>query len=169
MSKVVDWNKTYKPMSDITKGKGSTSKFRSMKESFAQSHELMKAQEAAEETLRKAFPVMKSILLQRMVSKSPLKVMRPLAYTTETLSGDNDDDGFYMNSNAGQNATFKSVTRVLPVGTELTFVTLEKSMNQLWFKTDRGEEVGIYLDEQNRLLTQTDIYEIVSKAMNDEE
>ena len=64
---------------------------------------------------------------------------------------------------------FKSVTKVIQPGTELTFIALEKSLNQLWFKTNTGEEVGIHLDEQKVLLTQTDIYEVVSKALNEEE
>jgi hypothetical protein len=112
-------------------------------------------------------PFMQKILLKRMVEKSPLKVMRPLPYTTEVLGGDEDDDGFYNNVVKGANAQFKSITKVIPVGTELTFITLEKSMNQLWFKTDKGDDVGIYVDEQNRLLTQTDIYEVVAKALKE--
>ena len=96
--------------------------------------------------------------------------MRPLPYTTETLGWSEDgDDGFYNNTVKGENATFKSITKVIPVGTELTFITLEKSMNQLWFKTNSGEEIGIYLEEQNRLLTQTDIYEVVKNGLPEEE
>lgn len=171
MSKTIDWNKTYKPLvGDLKRGVNSRNTSSSMKESFAKSHAQLLEQEKAEKTLRKAFPGMKAILLQRMVEKRPLKVMRPLPYTTETLGGmDEEDDGFYSNMTKGENASFKSITKVIPPGTELTFVTLEKSMGQLWFKTEKGEEIGIHLEEQNRLLTQTDIYEVVAKAMSEEE
>lgn len=169
MSKKIDWAQTYTPkVGNLKGGIGSKNKFGSMKESFAKSHEILREQERAEETLKKAFPIMSNILLQRMVSKSPIKVMRPLPYTTESLGGDEEDDGFYANVNKGENATFKSITKVIPPGTELTFVVLEKSMNQLWFKTQKGEDVGIYLEEQNRLMTQTDIYEVVAKHLNEE-
>lgn len=170
MSKVVDWTKTFNPkVGNIQRGAKNKNTSGSMKESFAKSHEQLREQEAAEETLKKAFPFMKSVLLKRMIDKTPLTVMRPLPYTTESLSGnDDEDDGFYNNTVKGENAAFKSITKVIPVGTELIFLTLEKSMNQLWFKTSRGEEVGIYLEEQNRLLTQTDIYEVVSKALSEE-
>lgn len=168
MSKVVDWSKTFKPViGDLKRGVNSTNTSGSMKESFQKSYAQLQEQEKAEATLRKALPVMKGILLQRMTEKRPLIVMRPLPYTTETLGGDEEDDGFYSNMAKGENASFKSVTKVIPPGTELTFVTLEKSLNQLWFKTQKGEEIGIYLEEQNRLLTQTDIYEVVAKAMKE--
>jgi hypothetical protein len=168
MSKVVDWNKTYRPaVGDITRGNNSKNTSASMKESFKKSYSQLMEQEQAEEALKKAMPVMKGILLQRMTEKRPLKVMRPLPYTTESLGGDEEDDGFYNNVVKGANASFKSITKVIPPGTELTFLTLEKSMNQLWFRTDKGEEIGIYLEEQNRLLTQTDIYEVVAKAMKE--
>lgn len=171
MSKVVDWSRTFNPkVGNIQRGIGNKNSSGSMKEKFAKGYDQMQEQEKAEETLRKSFPIMKSILLQRMVGKHPLKVMRPLPYTTETLGGNEDeDDGFYNNTVKGANATFKSVTKVLQPGTELTFITLEKSMNQLWFKTNTGEEIGIYLEEQNRLLTQTDIYEVVARGLPEEE
>lgn len=170
MSKKIDWSQTYTPkVGVITGGVGSRNKHGSMKESFAKSHEMLREQEKAEETLKKAFPIMSNILLQRMVEKRPLTVMRPLPYTTESLGGDEEeDDGFYANVKKSENAQFKSVTKVIPPGTQLTFVQLEKSMNQLWFKTQTGEEVGIYVEEQNRLMTQTDIYEVVAKHLSEE-
>ena len=168
MSKVVDWSKTHNPkVGTIQRGVNNKNTAGSMKEAFAKSHAQLAEQEKANETLKKCFPIMKSILLQRMVSKNPLKVMRPLPYTTEVLGGEADDDGFYNNVSKGENAAFKSITKVLQPGTELTFITLEKSMNQLWFKTQTGEEVGIYLEEQNGLLTCTDIADIVQKGLNE--
>lgn len=169
MSKVVDWNRTFKPIaSPLTKASQKMGSSGNMKEDFKKSYQMLMEQEAAQETLKKAFPAMSAVLLNRMIEKRPLKVMRPLPYTTESLSGNEEDDGFYSSGGAGENVAFKSITKVIPVGTELTFITLEKSMNQLWFKTDKGEEVGIYLEEQSRLMTQTDIYEVVAKAMSEE-
>lgn len=168
MSKKIDWNSTYTPkVGDITRGVGNRNTAGSMKDSFKKSYEQLFEQQKAEETLAKAMPVMNNILVDRMVNRRPLIVMRPLPYTTESLGGDEEDDGFYNNSIKGENATFKSITKVLPVGTQLTFIQLEKSMNQMWFKTQSGEEIGIYLEERNRLLTQTDIYEVVKKGLED--
>lgn len=170
MSKVIDWSKTFKPkVGNLKRGHGNKNVADSMKEAFVKSYAQLEEQEKAEETLRKAFPVMKSMLLQRMVDHRPLKVMRPLRYTTESLGGEEEDDGFYSNTKGGESAAFKSVTKVLQPGTELTFLTLEKSMNQLWFRTNTGEEIGIYLEEQNGLLTQTDIADIVARGLPDEE
>lgn len=166
MSKTLDWNKTYKsPVGDIRKGKGATSKYGSMKEGFEKAYAELQDQEKAQDVLRKAMPIMQNILLQRMVEKRPIRVVRPLHYTTEALNGadpDQEDDGFYaIKKSESFNSSFKSITKVIPPGTELTFMTLEKSMNQMWFKTNSGEEIGIYVEEQARLLTQTDIYELV--------
>lgn len=169
MSKKIDWSQTYTPkVGNIAGGLGSRNKFGSMKESFQKSHELLQEQRKAEETLQKAFPIMSNILVQRMVEKRPLIVIRPLPYTTETLGEDEEDDGFYASVKKSENAQFKSVTKVIPVGTQLTFMQLEKSMNQLWFKTDSGEEIGIYVDEKKQLMTHTDIYEIVAKHLSEE-
>lgn len=171
MSKVVDWSKTFKPVvGDIKRGVNNRNTAGSMKEAFAKGHEMLVEQQRAEETLRKAMPLMHRILTARLVNRQPLKVMRPLPYTTEILGGEEEDDGFYSNMSKGEKIPqFKSVTKVIQPGTELTFIALEKSLNQLWFKTNTGEEVGIHLDEQKVLLTQTDIYEVVSKALNEEE
>jgi hypothetical protein len=172
MSKSIDWSKTYTPKVGNVSGSKAATKLGSsgsMKADFKKSYEQLYSQQHAEETLQKAFPIMSNILLQRMVEKRPLLVKRPLPYTTESLGGDEEDDGFYANTTKGANATFKSVTKVIPPGTQLTFMQLEKSMNQMWFKTDRGEEIGIYMEEQNRLMTQTDIYEVVAAYMNEQD
>ncbi len=83
---------------------------------------------------------------------------------------EDDDDGFYaINKSAEAVPEFQSVQRVISPGTELTFIQLEKSMNQLWFKTNDGKEIGIYLEEQGNLMTQTDIYETVVRHLSNGE
>ena len=169
MSKTIDWSKTFNPkVGNIQRGINNTNKSGSMKEHFAKSYQQLEAQERAEKTLQKAMPIMQNILLQRMTGRNPIRVTRPLPYTTEVLGGNDEDDGFYSNSVKGENATFKSIVKVLQPGTELTFMNLEKSLNQMWFKTQTGEEVGIYVEEQNRLLTQTDIADLVAKSFQEE-
>jgi hypothetical protein len=142
-----------------------------MKEAFAAHNSVLEEQARANALMQKFMPIMKSLLLQRMVSKQPLKVMRPLAYTTEALPGEEEEnDGFYSIQKSEQKLPeFQSVRRVIYPGTELTFQYLEKGLNQLWFKTGTGEDVGFYLEEQNGLLTQTDIFETVSKILESEE
>jgi len=170
MSRVVDWSKTYSnPLENLKRGKYSSGK-EFFQQAYAREEEMRKAQE----TLQKALPVMQNILVQRMVERRPLKVIRPLQYTTEALNTEapEDEDDFYSvkKSDNTVNANFKSVVRTIPPGTELTFMNLEKSLNQLWFKTNTGEEVGIYVNEQVNLLTQTDIYQLVSQHLeNDQE
>jgi hypothetical protein len=166
LNRPFDWSKTYKPLvGNIQRGLGSKNTSGSMKESFSKAFSQMEAMEATQELLNKAMPVMQNILLQRMVEKRPIRVVRPLRYTTEAMAGqtEEEDDGFYaIKKSQSFNAKFQSVTRTIAPGTVLTFLTLEKSMNQMWFRTDRGEEIGIYVDEQKALLTQTDIYDLVT-------
>lgn len=174
MSRTVDWSKTYKsPVGDIRRGNGNRNTAGSMKEAFAKGQEQMAEHERAQETLRKSLPVMQNILAQRMVSRSPIKIMRPLPYTTERLAGnepDEEDDGFYaIKKSEKMNAKFESITKIIPPGTILTFMTLEKSLNQLWFKTDKGDEVGIYLDEQDRIMVQSDICDLVQNYLAQDE
>jgi hypothetical protein len=174
MSRSIDWTKTYKsPVGDIRRGNGNQNTAGSMKEAFAKGQVAMQEQEKANATLMKALPIMNNILLQRMVSGSPIKIVRPLPYTTERIAGqepEEEDDGFYAIKKSGNfNAKFESITKVIPPGTQMVFMTLEKSLNQLWFKTDKGEEVGIYLDERNRILVNSDICDLVQGYLAQEE
>ena len=171
MSKKVDWSQTYKPaIPDITQAPGSTSKYRNMKEKFQKAYEDLAVQEKIQAEFNEKLPLLKSLLMVRMTDRTPMKVMRPLVYTTEVLSTDQEeDDGFYaMNKSQERLPDFRSVQKVIEPGTELTFMHLEKSLNQLWFRTNEGEEVGIYLEEQTNLMTQTDIYESVVTFLNGE-
>jgi hypothetical protein len=172
MSRTLDWSKTYKnPVGNIQRGLKNQNTAGSMREAFAKGQVDMAEQQKAMETLQKALPIMKNILLQRMTGHNPIRIVRPLPYTTESLDGGNseeEDDGFYaIKKSESFNAKFKSIRKVIPVGTELTFMNLEKSMNQLWFKTDKGEEIGIYLEEQNNILIASDIYDLVSNTLTE--
>ncbi len=171
MSKKIDWSQTFKPaIPDITSGKGAQSTYRNMKERFQKAHEELQVQEKIQSEFAEKLPMLKSLLAVRLSERTPLKVMRPLVYTTEALGGaDEEDDGFYNMNKSQENAKFQSVRKQIPVGTELTFMNLEKSLNQLWFRTNEGEEVGIYLEEQQNLMTQTDIYESVCKFLGEQE
>jgi len=167
MSKTLDWSKTYKsPVGDIRRGHNNKNKFGSVREAVqAQAHQIQE-REKAMENLNKAMPVLENILLQRMVGHNPIKIVRPLQFTTEILDNgmesQEEDDGFYAIKKSEKfDAKFKSTVRTLRPGTELTFTHLEKSMNQMWFKTQTGEEIGIYVEEKKNLLVQSDIYDLV--------
>lgn len=160
MSKNVDWSQTYKsPM-----GKMATESYQ---DKVQKSVRFLHEQQKAEELLQKAMPVMKSLLMVRMTNKSPITVMRLLPYTTEELVQKKKWKGTPHEEIVG--ASYQTVQKALSPGTKLVFDRLDKSMNQLVFKTDRDEEVGIYLEEQQKLLTQTDIYEVVSGYINEGE
>ena len=167
MTKVIDWEKTYKnPIGDITAGIGSQSTSRNMKEAFAKSYTQLREDEKVQELMNEILPIAKGLLFTRMTEGTPLKVVRPLRYTTESLGGqdEEEDDGFYMvRKSEGFNAKYQSIVKTIRPGTELTFINLEKSMGQLWFRTNEGKEIGIYLQEQDGLLTQTDIFDIAKR------
>lgn len=158
MGKQIDWSQTYKqPM-----GKRTTYREKVQK-SISQLEETQKA----EQLLRKAMPLMKGLLLTRMTDKTEITVMRPFYFTSEELVHKKQYEGSPFEQIVG--SEFRTVQKSLPIGTKLVFERLDKSMNQLIFRTEAGNELGIYLEEQDRLLTQTDIYEVVSKYLSEGE
>ncbi len=42
-------------------------------------------------------------------------------------------------------------------------------MNQMWFKTDKGQDVGIYVDEKIGIMTQSDIGDMVYAHLVEQE
>lgn len=156
MSKKIDWNSTYtEPFRRNLSGQsGARGKYGSGKEKMQKAFADMKEQEVIKENLNKMLPAMQQLLLIRMKNKTPLKVMRPLRYTTHELQKGNIQ---------GQAVAthFVDVVKVINPGTELVLKSLDHNLQQFIFQTSNGEEIEMNYAEQENLLMQTDVYETV--------
>ena len=158
MSKVIDWASTY------NNRVGNHTSFRLK---FERVQEQIKEMQVRQEKFQKALPFLEKQFLNRLLSKQAIRVTRALPYTAVVMqSEDEEDDGFYkVRKSENFSSQFVEKVKTIPVGTNLTFVQFEKSMGQLWFKTDSGEEVGIYLNDKQNLMTHTDIYDVVIESL----
>jgi hypothetical protein len=149
--KLIDWDAIRVPL-DFNKAKKARGEYSSYRELVAKSQEMMvKAQQAQE--LRKAQELeLKPKLIDRLVNRTPITVMRSFQNPTETANGmvnDEEDDGFYTvvkSSNNGSGIRFQEVMETIPAGEVLQFKTLEKTLGQLIFKSKSGREYCIYKD-----------------------
>ena len=123
MSKVLDWNAMYKGSLRGSRGK------------YGSYRELMEKKAAQVEEFKKAAehqqmiePHLKKGLLDYMVNRKPIKVLAPIQYYTESF----------------MQKSFETTLKTVPVGTELVFSHIDKTMGQWIFKSSTGEEVDIY-------------------------
>ena len=121
------------------------------------------AQQGAEDLRKSQEPHLKALLLKALVDHTPILVKAPIRNFTETLGGilksqehDEIDDAFYNSTpvhidktaTATMNATFQEVVETIPAGTVLTFKNFEKSLGQLVFQDQNGQDYAIYKDPQ---------------------
>lgn len=134
---------------------------------FAAKHDARRAeQEKATSYLLKAMPAMLKALEMRISSGQPLYVMRPLRYTTSMLKSQLEDDldkSFYNTSKTQGNDSFVTTVRVINPGTQLILKSLDPHMKEFIFNDGEGKEHAISYDDRNALMTQTDIFEMISK------
>lgn len=156
MSKKVNWESFYKnPVPRNLSGiSGAQGKYSSGKERMLKAFAELSESQRIKENLQKMMPAMDQLLMIRMRNGTPLKVMRPLRYTTQELQ---------KSSIQGQTVGthFIDVTKVVNPGTELVLKSLDAGLNQFIFKASNGEEIEMNYAEKINLLTQTDIYETV--------
>lgn len=148
MSKVLDWSKTATPsfFEQRETYRGRVQEQIKKAKVMAEEQALIKAQEPS---LRKA-------LLNCMLTKAPITIMRAFQNPTETLGGlvqkSDDDDGFYHNSGSGDdaqrtaNAKFEEVMETIPTGEEIVFKCMEKTLQQWIFLGKSGREYAIYFN-----------------------
>lgn len=120
-------------------------------------------QEEAQAYLLKALPAMKKLLEIRFASHEPLTVIRPLRYQTSVLEStlrDDIDKSFYNERNARPDK-FVIVTNTVVPGTQLILKGVDPNLREFIFKDALGVEHCISYDEQNALMTQTDVFETV--------
>jgi hypothetical protein len=149
MSKVLDWGSIAKVNFDDQRRKahGQTT----LREAFQQAHTNLKKAEDFMERRKEVEPILKSLLLDHMVTRKPITVLQPFQNPTEALGGiakSEDDDGFYNSTPSSdsktQNSTFEEVMETVPQGVTLTFKSWEKPLGQWVFKGSNGQEYAVY-------------------------
>lgn len=159
MSKKIVW-----PEPKISSAKRAPGTYGSFNEFLAKADAIRFEQEKAEAFLKKAFPVMLTLLEHRMMNGEPLVVMRPLRYQTSELPGESEDDGFY-NVRKSDNPKFVDVIKTIFPGTQLMLKAIDTVLQEFVFVDAQEKEYALNFAERNNLMTQTDIYETAKNYM----
>lgn len=149
-TKRVDWGSIASVNFDDKRRKATGSK--TWKEVIGKAVEDMEKAKDAVTKRQEIEPLLKNFLLDHMVNRKPIKVLAPISNPTEGLPGqnlDDDDDGFYNTSPSSSleksaNARFEEMMETIPVGTELTYKSWDKTMGQWLFKGSNGKDYAIY-------------------------
>lgn len=129
MSRKIDWEAMYKqPM------RGKRGGYASRKEQLQKAFSQMREHEAAQERFKVMEPLLKKSLLDHMVSRKPIQVIRPLVYFSEDL----------QKSGPESLGRFEVTRKVVEPGSTLVFQRIDKQLGQWIFKSSTGEEVEIY-------------------------
>lgn len=158
MSKKVVWPE---PKIGAKKAAGSYGSFREL---MAKAEGLRAEQEQAEAFLKKAYPVMLTLLEHRMKNQEPLIVMRPLRYQTSELPGESEDDGFYSVKKS-ENPKFQDVVKTIMPGTQLMLKAIDSVLKEFVFIDALEKEYSLNFVERDNLMTQTDIYETAKQYL----
>ncbi len=118
--------------------------------------EMMNTREAAAATaqasaaqFKQLEPLLKKALFEHLMNRTPITVLAPITYFTDSLSKsedeETDDDKFYNTKKRNESlGSFDTVPAVIPVGTELTFSRRDGTFNQWIFKGNDGKDYEIY-------------------------
>ncbi len=148
MSKKINWQNG-KYSSSVKSGT-----YRSMKDKFAKSADEQREYEQIQAHREQLLPVMSELLKIRMLDRTPLNVMRPLNYQTSELQK-SDRGGRFVD-------TVKQITP----GSQLIFKNMNQTMQYFLFEDARtGQEHEISFVDREKLMTQTDIYNVASKYL----
>src|SRR5690606_7964298 len=115
MSKVLDWSALYKADFDNRRRKITG------KQALAKAYEQLRQHEAELERRQEPEPLLRKALLEAMLSRKPLKVLRPFHYPTESLGGvqkSEDNDGFYYSAGSpgeSSGGKYEEVMGVVPI------------------------------------------------------
>lgn len=162
MKKIVSW-----PEPKISSAKRAPGSYGSFREFMSKSEAIQAEQEAAQNFLKKAYPVMSGLLEHRLSTGEPLIVMRPLRYQTAELQGQNEqDDNFYNTRKSEGQHKFVDVVKTINPGTQLILKGIDTVLQEFLFEDAVGNEHALHFVEKNNLMTQTDIYEVVKEYMD---
>lgn len=124
--KVLNWDKTYK-----TPLRGSRGKYGSYKEMLQSVHSKEETAKKERAAFTQLEPHLRKGLLDHMLNRTPFTVLAPIHYIAEFL---------------GKSGGFDTGTKVIPTGTELTYLHHDKTLGQWIFKGQDGAEYEIYTD-----------------------
>lgn len=152
MSKILDWS-TIAQVNFDEKRRKSTG-ITTMRQSFQKAHAQLEKTQQLQARRKELEPILKSKLINYMVSREPIKVLFPIQNPTESLGGltkADEEDGFYANTSASAAAggktassSFEEVMEVIPAGIELVYKSMDKTLGQFLFKGSNGVEYAIY-------------------------
>jgi len=172
MTKKIDWANMYKAPGKYNPD--GTERL-TMKAKFAKSYAQQDQIEAQQERVNNMMPLLKKSLLDHLVNRKPIKVVRAFNIVVDAIAKGNGGSKFHQ------------TREVIPAGEELIFDHLDNMMGQMIFKSAKtGKEYEIYTaetiamgegayqtGEKNPgyygLLLQTSIYENLNKLLESKE
>lgn len=125
-------------------------KYSSGKDMLKKSFEMAKQMEEIEKNMKELLPVMSKLFEIRLQNRTPLKVMRPINYETCEMVKSEKNEG-YVN-------TWKTIH----TGDELLLKSFDHNCHLFIFTNRAGEELEIAYTDYQKLLTNSDIYEVCS-------
>ena len=152
MSKTINWDAISK--SPVER---KNVKYQSGKEMMTKSFEREQEAQEAKETMAKAFPVMNELFMIRYRNNTPLTVMRPLTFQSSVLQ-----KGY-------GNAKYVDTNLTLKPGTILTLESVDTTMGEFLFKSDKDEDIAIPFTNKNNIFMNTDLYETAKLYLENEE
>lgn len=170
MSKKVVWEEP-KTSSKVAKGH-----YRSYKEFMMKNQAIVEEQQAANDYLAKAYEPMLALLKLRLSKGYPLIVMRPLRYQTSVLASElqEQEDSFYQVSDTEKEmrkaraSQFVDTQKVIPPMTQLVLKAIDPNLQEFIFSDAQGTEHAVPFEARDALMTQTDIFEMVQKFLEQE-
>lgn len=160
--KKIDWDSMYTdPIRRNLSGSANRNpKYSSGKDLLqkAMANELVR--EEAEKNMAQTLPAMQALLKCRLANKTPLTIMRPLAYISSELQKSTNGMGDVTG------AKFVDVQKVLYPGTQLVLNGVDHNLQEFLFRDENGAEVVLPYSAQKELMISTDIYESVVEFIN---
>lgn len=171
MSKKINWEAIHTPHGSRALPGAHQPKYRSGRDYFAKAEEQMYEQQQAQEMLQKAQPAMETLLKSRLMSKTPLVVMRPLVYQTSEMVTtyeqieDRENGGWKDDLDNARGSYFTDVQKSIRPGTQLVLKSLDPNLQEFIFEDQNGKEIVLPYVAQQQLMISTNIYEDVNKFL----
>ncbi len=148
--KILDWDAirvtTTGPGSKKPSVYGGASSYR---EAIQKSHETAMQIELQKSQRKAREEELKPKLLERLINREPIAILKSFANLTETLGGqspDEEDDGFYQIAKSSSGGQFQETVETIPEGEVLVYKGQDKTLRQLIFKGRSGRTYSIYQD-----------------------
>jgi len=149
MTKILNWNLIQK---DMTRKVGQGVDVNSGKELMEKAYKNYENEQKRKELLKSLDVDLNKELMNRLLTKSKIKVLYPIEYIANVVE------------KSENNAHFRDERMLLNSGIELIFKCLEKQTNLLIFKDQYDNEYEFDTNIKEQLILKTDIYQ---KVYND--